>query len=450
MECLDTEEFPFWAQLMHAASQGQLSCLKSLPKSSKLNDDSSCFRPRLARLGAYQTLCDQMEQFKNLKTLHLSYISDEYLSYYDGLIEKCHHLKEVNFDLTAKNIQPPNEPEPKIRPRPDVHTFECNRKMIDVESQLEYVMHKFPNLKTVRVYQESETNDIVNCSGPTLVKFIRYIISVSDFEMQIDIKEDDLLNIWTEFRKAENGSKELRVRYSSKNNWNIRVSTDRGITLVCPVVTNNDEPPHIRFFSGVGETIQLINIEGPAGSNNIDWLFDILQLCSLMEEITMRNTSYLLPSRNTLKYPSVKRLNIDDFEYTNSKIFHSCLSLNLPHLNQLFFEVFFVENGYTEPITIHMPRTSLDLLTWSAEIYIKLRTDTGVKFYVGIINMLVEIDSDRYNFFSRHIRFDISCKHLKKLKIKRNVAPESDANLITYSIVMDNATTHKTPEKSKP
>lgn len=261
-----SEEFPLWTQLMHAASQGQLSRLKSLPGCSsktlgsyiytalsfknslvslELNDDSSYFGPRLARLGAYQTLCDQMEQFKNLETLHFDYISDKYLSYYDGLIEKCHHLKEVCFRLTAKDIQPPNEPEPKIRPRPDVHTFECNWRLIDVESQLEYVMYKFPNLKTVTVTRESETNDTVNCSGPTLVKFIRYILSVSNFEILIDVKEDDLSNIWTEFRKSKNRSNELCVRYSYSNSWSIYISTDRGITLDCPEVTNNDGPPYI-------------------------------------------------------------------------------------------------------------------------------------------------------------------------------------------------------------
>lgn len=155
----------------------------------------------------------------------------------------------------------------------------------------------------------------------------------------------------------------------------------------------------------------------------------------------MKNTSYLSPSRNTLKCPSVKRLDIDVFEYTNSKNLLSCLSLNLPNLNQLFFDTYAVDQDYGEPITIFMPHTSLDLLTWceqscamknyrGAEIYIKLRTDTGVKFYAGIKNTLFEIDSDRYNFFSRHIRFDISCKRLKELKIKKNAAPESDANLV--------------------
>ncbi|GAA5804876.1 hypothetical protein HPULCUR_010385 [Helicostylum pulchrum] len=348
------EDFPFWTQLMYAASQGQLSHLKSLPQCSsaslesyiytalsfknslatlELYDDSSCFGPQVARLGAYQTLCDQMDQFEKLETLRLNYVSDKYLSYFDGLIDKCHHLKEVNFNIIVKDIQqPPNdEPESKIHPRPDVRTFECNWGLINVKSQLEYVMYKFPNLETLRVNEsETDEDDVVNCSGPTLIKFIQYIMSVSDFYIHMDIKEEDLLNIWTEFRKGKNGSKKLSI---------------------------------------------------------------------------------------------------------------ACLSLNLPNINQLSFKVYAAKDDDTEPITIHMPHSSLDSLTWldqsysmeyfkGTEVYIKLKTDAGTKFYVGIRNMLFEIESDRYLFFSRHTRFDISCKRLKELRIKRNIAPESDANLV--------------------
>ncbi|KAI9259754.1 hypothetical protein EDC94DRAFT_611957 [Helicostylum pulchrum] len=465
IQCIDEEDFPFWTQLMYAASQGQLSHLKSLPQCSsaslesyiytalsfknslatlELYDDSSCFGPQVARLGAYQTLCDQMDQFEKLETLRLNYVSDKYLSYFDGLIDKCHHLKEVNFNIIVKDIQqPPNdEPESKIHPRPDVRTFECNWGLINVKSQLEYVMYKFPNLETLRVNEsETDEDDVVNCSGPTLIKFIQYIMSVSDFYIHMDIKEEDLLNIWNEFRKGKNGSKKLSIAYSFSNSWSIGISANRGIIIRFPAVINDDDPSHIRFFSGAGETVQSITIDGSARSISIDWLFDILQLCSFIEEITIKNLSYLSQSRNTLKYPSVKRLKINLLYYTNSNIFLSCLSLNLPNINQLSFKVYAAKDDDTEPITIHMPHSSLDSLTWldqsysmeyfkGTEVYIKLKTDAGTKFYVGIRNMLFEIESDRYLFFSRHTRFDISCKHLKELRIKRNIAPESDANLV--------------------
>lgn len=82
-------------------------------------------------------------------------------------------------------------------------------------------------------------------------------------------------------------------------------------------------------------------------------------------------------------------------------------------LNQLSFKVYALKKDYTEHITIHMPHTSLDSLTWlerssdmkyyrGTEIFIKLKIDAGIKFYVGVLNMLFKIESDRYLFFSRH------------------------------------------------
>ncbi|KAG2233929.1 hypothetical protein BDF21DRAFT_396817 [Thamnidium elegans] len=470
------EDPQFWAQLMHAATQGQLSRLKSLPEPSStslrlyiftallfknslvsllLRDDDYSFGPQLAHLGAYRTLCDQIDQFKNLEDLHLDFLCDKHLSYFDGLIDKCHHLKEFTLGENIKKIiQLPNELEPTIRPRPDIHSFECNWKVIHAESQLKYVIRKFPNLKKLTIWYGSEMNgdNILNYTRDTLTKFIRYAISIPYFDVRIDANNEDLLNIWAEFIKTKNGSKRLTIEYQnmlSNSCNNIELSSESGIQLVFPLVTNDDEPPHIRFFSRVGETVQSIVISQSDSipringerSATIDWLFDILQLCPLMEEITMYNPSSLSPSRNTLKYHSVKRLNIEGFEYTNSNNFLNCVSLNLPNLNQLYFVFYFVKKGYTEPITIHVPHTSLDLLSWheksyelgsfrGTEVYIKLKTDGGIKFYVGIRNKLFEIDSDRYLFFSKHTRFDINCKHLKELRIRRDMALESDANFV--------------------
>lgn len=86
-----------------------------------------------------------------------------------------------------------------------------------------------------------------------------------------------------------------------------------------------------------------------------------------MEEITMNNTSYISPSRRELTFPSIKRLIINGLNYTNSNNFLSCLSLSFPNFNQLSFDFNAIQEGYTEPITIHMTHISLDLLTWNEE-----------------------------------------------------------------------------------
>lgn len=45
-------------------------------------------------------------------------------------------------------------------------------------------------------------------------------------------------------------------------------------------------------------------------SNTIDWLFDILRICPLMEEITIYNALSLSPSHHASQYPSLKKLTI--------------------------------------------------------------------------------------------------------------------------------------------
>lgn len=159
----EEEIFPFWIQLAHAASQGQLACLKYLPRSSSTNlmsyiytalsfknslvelyilDECFSFGPQLARLGAYRKLYDQIDQFKKLQVLHFFYSFDKHSNYSDGLIDMCQLLKELYICLEIKKIvPPPYEPGPAIRPRPNIRKFECNWSMIDTKSQVEYVIH---------------------------------------------------------------------------------------------------------------------------------------------------------------------------------------------------------------------------------------------------------------------------------------------------------------------
>lgn len=294
-----------------------------------------------------------------------------------------------------------------------------------------------------------------HCSGRALIKFVQYVISVPDFYMDLDVKDEDLLNIWTEFAKTKNGSKKLSITYCplnrpSNGRTHMTLSSANGMQLVYPLIKEGHEQTHILFLTWAGKTIRSLKIEKSnmmpsitgTKSTIIEWLSKMLQFCPAIEEITMDNTSYISPNRSELTFPSIERLIITGFDYTNSKNFLGYLSLSFPSLNQLSFNFYTILDGYTEPITIHMPHTSLDLLTWNeeqlysianfkgTEIYIKLRIDTGVKFYVGIRNELFAIDSERYLCFSKHTRFDIECKHIKELRIRRCLALESDANLI--------------------
>lgn len=467
-------DLPFWVRIGYAATQGQLSHLKTLPTPDSenlesyiytalqfkdsltsliLGCDSDSFQPQLADLAAYGILRDQIDQFKNLQGLHLNYLCNKYLSYFDGLIDKCYHLKKLTFDVTIDTILQPNEPEPTFCPRPDIQTFKCNSRLINSDSQLEYVICKFPNLKSLKIESRLWGDPILNCSGHTLIKFIRYVLSIPDFEIQINVKEEDILNIWTEFIDAKNECKNLSVSYleidQPSDNLCILGCGKEGLTLILPSSAHGDELPHTRFFSGAGRSVRSLElshsnmslrVNGEA-STNVDWLFDILQLCPLAEEIKICDLRFFSSSHHILQYPSVNKLIIDGGNYHDSSKLLDCVSLNLPNLHKLYLNFLYSKDNDSDPITINMPRTSLDLLAWKeksrnlrsfkgTEVYIKLKTDEGLKFYMGERHMMFQIDSERYTSSWKHTRFDINCKKLKELRVRRSVAPNSDANLV--------------------
>lgn len=284
----EEEIFLFWIQLVHAASQDQLACLKYLPHSSNTNlmsyiytalsfknslvelyilDERCSFGPQLARLGAYRKLYEQIDQFKKLQVLCLFYSSDKHLSYFDGMIDKCQHLKELNICLHIKKIvPPPYEPGPAIRPHPNIRKFECNWRLIDTKSRVEYVIHKSFNLQKLRVTHGMDEGHIRHCSSRALVKFLQYAISVPDFCMDLDVKDEDLLNIWTEFVKTKNGSKKLSITYHSQyqpsnGRTHMKLSSANGMQLLFPLTTEGNEPTRVLFLTWAGETIRSLEVE---------------------------------------------------------------------------------------------------------------------------------------------------------------------------------------------
>ncbi|GAA5814532.1 hypothetical protein MFLAVUS_008029 [Mucor flavus] len=446
-----------WTRIMYAATQNQLSHLNALPKpdtfhlepyiytallfkksltSLWLNDDVTCFGPQLVDLTAYQILCDQIDQFKNLQHLRFSYLSDRHLSYFDELIDKCHHLKTLSFDLTVETIIQGYKSELVIRPRPDIHTLSCDWRIINADNQLKYVMRKFPNLRSLDIEDEqvpmTNVDFTPNFSRHTVIKFVRYALSIPDFKIHIDVSEEDLFNIWTEFINAKNGCKDVNIGYyhreHSPNNWyNLMLWRTGGLKIDFPLDTDGDEPPHIRFFSKIGGSIRLLKvfnsdrIPGIDGktSTTIDWLFDILHLCPLIEDITLYSPKSFSPSCHILKYPSVKRLVLKFLQFPESISFLNHLSLNLPELQQLDLSFCTSSDDDMHPIIINMPHTSIDLLIWNEErfgimrsnitgIYVKLNTDTGLSYYEGNGNMLALVDTSRYLLSPRHIRLEIN------------------------------------------
>lgn len=108
--------------------------------------------------------------------------------------------------------------------------------------------------------------------------------------------------------------------------------------------------------------------------------------------------------------------------------FLNSLSLNLPNLRKFFFGIgYYTDNNHTDPVVIDMSHSSLDLLTWcdhptvkhgnDLEVYIKLKTERGLRYYFADKHVLLPVDESLYLLATQHLRFDINCKDLKEFRI---------------------------------
>ncbi|KAI9272193.1 hypothetical protein EDC94DRAFT_580649 [Helicostylum pulchrum] len=265
-----------------------------------------------------------------------------YVSHFDGLIDKCPHLKELTFEVDSDVIQRSNEPEPEptIRLRPGIHKLERQRKLICTEGQLEYVMLKFPSLQSLRIAAFGHEPEV---SGFTLIKFVQYAMSTPDFELRILVEKEGLLNIFIEFMKTKNGCRDVSISYTYYRSslfglCNLSLSAKVGLDLTFTSNTDDNKVAHIRLLSEVGRSLRSLklrgfdeipNIKGEATSESIDRLFDIFQLCPLLEECTIDNAASLLASHHKSKYRFLKELSILRAEHSISLGFLNSLSQSL-------------------------------------------------------------------------------------------------------------------------
>ncbi|GAA5795445.1 hypothetical protein HPULCUR_000803 [Helicostylum pulchrum] len=213
------------------------------------------------------------------------------------------------------------------------------------------------------------------------------------------------------------------------------LSVKSGAFLILPLNTGDNKIAHIQFLSETGRLFRSLNLHDFCGvpdingeaSKSIDRLFDILQLCPLLEECTISRALSILASRRKSKYPSLKKLSILGVEHSKSLGFLNSLSLNLPNLCEFSLGFVFYCNRSTNPVVIDMPHSSLDLLTWyehrslnyngDEKTYIKLKTERELRYYSCNRDALLPVNDSRYLLATQNARFDINCKDLKEVKI---------------------------------
>lgn len=172
-------------------------------------------------------------------------------------------------------------------------------------------------------------------------------MSIPKFEILVNVDEKDLLNIWNKFMKKKNECKNSSISFCNPGTFhNSSLHDKTGLGLGFPsYYVPSGKLPHIRLLSMIGEYNRSFQIVVPNRvsnkndeiSNTIDWLFGILQIYPLMEEIT-----------------------IYDVKCDKSLNFLNYISLNLSNLSQL--SLTFDVNSM-DLIIINTPHTSLDLIT---------------------------------------------------------------------------------------
>lgn len=468
-----------WTQICFAANQGQLSRLQYLPshqdsesmesyiytalffkstlKALTISDDSKYFGPDYAYSEAYKILLTQICEFKNLHNLHiLRGESNKRLSDYDPTIESCPHLKSLflHLDPTKEQIIM-TKPVANINPRLDIHSVACNWRMIDDEIQLKYFIQKFPNLQILNIMAghliKEDRIATAYCPPNTIIEFLRYVKTIPDYSLEILLAKQDLADIWIELMIMDDIHKDVNIvlRDDEHHSDKVEVTLEDDMSILQFWLHDSDiELPYINFFSNAGRMIRSLKLCDVGDIDDsmvtmesihydkltgIDWIFEILQLCPLLEKISVPASRYgIRPSNLVFRHRGLKKLIVFNIlDRPDSIHFLKYISMNAPNIKQLLLKYRDIRDNRS--VIVFMPNTGLDLLTLktiqsyvdisSFKAFIRLDTDAGVSFYEGDKAGLLKIgenDFNGYESYQHYFRLDITCQNLSKLILCSN------------------------------
>lgn len=477
------QELSFWIRLSHAASQGHFSHLQLLPCSNTRNlesylftalqfksslrhlsisDKELCHGIDLKSLGVYQTLLDQIGEFKSLQTFTLAYQSDKQLTHFNDLIEDCPHLQEVSIVLfpteDQKMIMEPVGV--SVYPRPGIRKLECNWDIISTKNQVKYVIQKFPNLQSLKVKSYYFQSDMPAryCPG-AVMNFLRYATSIPEFDIDLEVGEPDLTNLVLELMKMKYTCGDIGVSFFEsrphQNKVVLKLEATK-LTLWFPLIQENAfvVSSWFKFFSEIGSKIRSIRFDElwehsrcqddelvyPTSVSDdfneiridLDNIFDIIRDSPSVQEFVLHlNVFRVTPSSYCVVPPNqkVNKLTVIDAFDSDVSVLTELLqvvSIQFPNIKQIHLR----QDEFKGRITIDMSYSHLDLLTWicedriyeidaSFEVYIRYKSEKRTKFYIGSATGLLPIKSRRYKLEERcdSLCFDITCKSLTEFRI---------------------------------
>lgn len=441
----------FWIRISYLAREGRFSRLQCLPRSRSSNlesyiyttlffkesltslsiqDESSRFGLNLNRLVAYQTLQDQIHQFKNLQSVKLSYHSNRQLSYLDAFIEGCPYLKNIDLQLsiciTEKVVVGPAK---IIKPRPHIQELLCTWPMIDNEIEIKYLMQKFPSLQSLKIYLCYRSN---LCPTGVVGDLVRYILAVPSFQVAFSLRHEDFRKAWVELMQMNDICSDVTFKYSyadivpdtvymniKNDSLAININTTEvGAELLLPT----------EFFSQLGKMIRSLNLTWYSLEHGTHWISQIIQLCPSLQQLSLKGPRGTINASSDLRFQQteLKKLSIlicgKPDEYIDLL---KNISLNLPNIKYLQLK-YLLLHPWDEPVVIHVPSLRLDQLTAICKyhrpkkirIYIRLNANSNVTFYIGDQNgRLSEIGEELYNKRHSVYSFNITCQSLKEFVI---------------------------------
>lgn len=145
-------------------------------------------------------MSNQIHEFSNLKYLTLNYQAQIRLNDFDSLLERCPGLVTLEASVFPLFRQETiKEPNLMINPHHIIHNFECYWHFIDSEYQLRYLEQKFPNLRSLKVKFGGEyLGPIHDLSASTIKKFLHYVLPIPKFEINMEINQLHLMDVWNE------------------------------------------------------------------------------------------------------------------------------------------------------------------------------------------------------------------------------------------------------------
>lgn len=462
----------FWAQLRYAASQSRLSRLQYLThpcntdmatyisaallfKNSftKLEIDGGIypFGPELKKLKVYQTLQDQIGEFKKLNYISMSYSSNNQLSDFDLLIDNCSQLKTLLLKLEpTRNQNTMMAPEKNIRIYPELVSLECYWETINNASQLRYILTKFPNLSSLVVSLNRNEVKITDCPPLDLARFLCHTITkIPTFNLLLEFERQDLPYIWGELLNVRKGYQDLFLGYSINSlDWDkVRLQIDNTFTAICFFFREDQvEFPHLEFFTKEGSSIRSLEIRDLAEplyivdseyplwyyTDSFEWVFKIVHLCSSLEKLVLSaprtrlcNAITILTNKNVTE---LLVIDVETFDLANLLLQET--SRHLPNLKSVdLFYSFNSEENFAITIDITMQDSYLDMLTWTddsfvpdasllSEVYVQLKTDVHMLHYRIDEDSMSKISKEDYlDRPSENLCFNITCRNLKIFKI---------------------------------